>query len=80
MLLLQPLLRKRYRSHGGTTKLAQTSTLPALPVKHSQQELSRASDEATVVTAIGSHTVGLAIQGHAAFTAHEKDTRKVTAG
>jgi len=80
MLLLQPLSRKKHRWHGGATKLVQTSTSPALPIKHSQQELSTASDGATVVTAIGSCTEGLAIQGHDAFTAHEKDTRKVTAG
>jgi len=80
MLLLQPLSRKRHRSHEGTTKLVQISTLPALPVKHSQHELSTASDGATEVMAIGSRTEGLAIQGYDAFTAHEKDTRKVTAG
>jgi len=59
--------------------LVQTSTSPALPVKHSQQELSTASDGATVVTAIESHTEGLAIHSYDAFTAHKKDTRKVTA-
>jgi len=80
MLLLQSLSRKRHRSDGGTTKLVQTSTSPALPVKYSLQELSTASDGATAVTVIRSHTEGLAIQGYDAFTAHEKDTRKVTAG
>jgi len=39
-----------------------------------------ASDGATVVTAIGSHTEGLRIHGYDAFTAHKKDTRKVTTG
>jgi len=80
MLLQQPLSRKRHRSHGGTTKSVQTTTSPALPDKRSQQELSTASDGATVVTVIGSRTEGLAIQGYDAFTAHKKDTRKVTAG
>jgi len=79
MLLVQPLSRKRHRSHRGSTKLVQTSTSLALPVKHSYQELSMASDGTTVVTAIGSRTEGLAIQGYDAFTAHKKDTRKVTA-
>ena len=51
MLLLQPLSRKRHRSHGGPTKSVQTSTSPALPVKHSQQLLGTANDGATVATA-----------------------------
>ena len=79
MLLLQPLSRKGRRSHGGTTKSVQTSTLPALPDKRSQQELNTASDGVMVATAIGSRTEGQAIQCRDAFTAHEKDTRKVTA-
>jgi len=79
MLLLQPLSRKRHRSHGGTTSV-QASTSPALPDKRSQQEFSTASDGATVATAIGSRTEGQAIRGYGAFTAHEKDTRKVAAG
>jgi len=77
MLLLQLLSRKIHCLHGGTTKSVQTSTSPALPVKRSQQELGTANDGATVGTAIGSRTGGLAIQGYDAFTAHEKDTRKV---
>jgi len=77
MQLMKPLSRKRYHLYGVMTKLVQTSTSLALPVKHLQQELSTASDRATVVTANGSHTEGLAFHRYEAFTAN-KDSRKVT--
>jgi len=62
------------------TESVRTSTSLALLDKRLQQELSTASDRATEVMAIGSRMEGLAIQGYDDFTAHKKDTRKVTAG
>jgi hypothetical protein len=58
-----------------------TSASPAPPENRSQQRLvAVASGEDAVVTEIRSLTKRLAIHGYDAFIAHEKGTRKGTAG